>query len=241
MSEEKIIKHTTKAVRIVTDKKLSLQNKIKEIALEVVIIVFAVSITLMFHNWNDSRHDRAIERNFLQGIKEDLKTEADKLDTSAKYFQPVVDFYNTAWQQIKTNKIDGAYLDRNAGQLINTSYFVADNGRFEGFKSSGYLRLIENQQLLKDLMTLYTIDIPFQEEIDKNLFAQRTADYDKYVGIKDVTDSSGVHVSRLINDPAVKYLITRYVTSLNERKQQQAALSREIKEMIKEIDKELNN
>jgi len=239
MSEEKVIKHTTKAVRIVTDKKLSLKHKVKEIALEVIIIVFAVSITLMFHNWNDTRHEHEIEREFLEGIKEDLKAEADKLDDNIKYFQPVVDFYDTAWQQIKSNKIDGAFFDKNSVQLTNTIYYIADNGRFEGFKSSGYLRLIRNQQLLKDLMTLYSIDIPFQEQIDKNLFAQRSADYDRYVGIKGVVDSSGTHISRLLNDPAVRYLISRYVSSLNERKQQQAALAKEIRGIVTEIDKEL--
>ncbi|HWB25013.1 MAG TPA: hypothetical protein VG738_06015 [Chitinophagaceae bacterium] len=240
MSEEKIIKHTTKAVRIVTDKKLSLQQKLKEIALEIVIIVFAVSITLMFHNWNDARHEHEIEIAFLKGIKEDLTAEADKLDGNIRNFQPVVDFYNTAWKQIKENKIDPAFFDRNVSQLTNTSYYVADNGRFEGFKSSGYLRLIQNQQLVKDLMSLYTIDMPFQEQIDKNLFAERSADYDRYVGIKGVTDSSGTHISRLLNDPAVRYLIIRYVTSFNERKQQQAALAEEIRQVVLEIDKELN-
>ncbi len=240
MSEEKVIKHTTKAVRIVTDKRLSFQHKIKEVALEIVIIVFAVSITLAFHNWNDGRHEHKIEVEFLTGIREDLKTTAERLDGIDKEFQPVVDFYNKADRQIKTNKIDGAFFDKNSGQLVNTNYFLADNGRFEGFKSSGYIRLINNSQLLKDLMTLYTVTIPFQEQIDKNLFAQRSADFDRYVGIKGVTDSAGTHISRLISDPSVKYLITRYVSSLNERKQQQAALAKDIRQVIAEIDKELN-
>ncbi|OCX54468.1 hypothetical protein BEL04_09525 [Mucilaginibacter sp. PPCGB 2223] len=240
MSEEKVIQHTKKAVHIIKDKKRPLKEKLKDIALEVAIIIFAVSVTLVLHNWNDARHEHHIEREFLEGVKEDLKLEADKLETSNRDFQPVVDFYNTAWHQIKTNKIDGAYFDRNSTQLTNTAYYVADNGRFEGFKSSGYLRLIRNQQLLKDLMTLYTIDIPFQEQIDKNLFAQRSADYDKYVGIKGVADSTGTHISRLLNDPAVRYLISRYVTSFNERKQQQLALAKQIRDVVAEIDKELN-
>ena len=124
---------------------------------------------------------------------------------------------------------------------MNTYYYVADNGRASKvFKSSGYLRLIENKELLKDLMSLYTMSIPFRENIDKNLFSQRSKDYDTYIGIKGIADSTGVHVSGIINDPAVAYQITRYVSSFNERKQQQIELMKEIKDVIAEIDKELN-
>jgi hypothetical protein len=240
MSEEKVIQHAKKAIHAVGDKKRSWSERIKEFLYEIIIIVLAVSITLWMHNWNDARHEHETEIEFLKGIKEDLKLEAEKLSDNVKYFQPVVDYYNTVWQQLKSKKLDNNYIDKNSGQLLNTYYYVADNGRFEGFKSSGYLRLIENKELLKDLMSLYTMSIPFQENIDKNLFSQRSKDYDTYIGIKGIADSAGVHVSRIINDPAVAYQIMRYVGSFNERKQQQIELEKQIKDVIAEIDKELN-
>jgi hypothetical protein len=239
MSEEKVVKHTAKAVHIVMDKKLSWKKKIKEVALEILIIVFAVSITLMFHNWNDKSHENQIEREFLIGIKGDLKTESDKLDANVKYFQPTVDYYNAVLKQINLNKIDTQYVDKNSWQLTNTSYYVADNGRFESFKSSGYLRLIRNQELAKDLMSLFTISIPFQEEIDKNLYSKRSNDYDTYIGSKGISDSGTVHVSKLFNDPAVRYQVLRYANSFNERKTQQAELANQIRGIINEIDKQL--
>ncbi len=239
MSEEKIIKHSEKAVHTLINRELPWKKKIKEVMLEILIIVFAVSITLMFHNWNDNRHENQIEREFLIGIKEDLKTEAAKLDENIKYFQPTVDYYNTVLKQINSNKIDTQYVDKNSWHLTNTYYYVANNGRFESFKSSGYLRLITNQELAKDLMSLFTIAIPFQEDIDKNLYTKRGNDYDNYIGSKGISDSNITHVSKLFNDPAVRYQILRYAKSFNERKTQQAELANQIREIIKEIDKEL--
>ena len=57
-----------------------------------------------------------------------------------KDYQPTVDYYDTIWRQINTHKINAAWIDSNSGSLINTSYFEFDGSRFEGFKSSGYLR-----------------------------------------------------------------------------------------------------
>ena len=158
---------------------------------------------------------------------------------NVKYFQPTVDYYNTVLKQINSNKIDSQYVDKNSGQLINTSYYVADNGRFESFKSSGYLRLISNQELAKDLTSLFTISIPFQEAIDRNLYSKRSNDYDTYIGPRGIADSGIVHVSKLFNDPVVRYQVLRYANSFNERKTQQVELANQIRGIINEIEKEL--
>ena len=239
MSEEKIMQHAKKAIHVVGEKEKSWVERIKEFLYEIIIIVLAVSITLWMHNWNDARHDHETETAFLKGIREDLNAEAQDLDDNVKYFQSTVDYYHTVWQQLQSKKIDTTYIDKNSWQLLNTYYYVADDGRFESFKSSGYLRLIENKELLKDLMSLYTVSIPFQENIDKNLFAQKGKDYDTYIGVKAVADSSGVHISRILNDPAVSYQIKKYITSYDERKQQQIDLAKQIRKMIAEVDKEL--
>ena len=241
MSEEKIIKHSENAVHIIGNKKLSWKKKIKELAEEIAIIVFAVSITLAFHNWNDERHERKMEKEFLLGIKEDLKGERENLEASIKFFQPTIDYYNNVWKQINGNKIDAAYIDSNSGYLINTNYYVPDNGRFEGFKSSGYLRLIENKELLKHLTTLYTISMPFEQDADKNVFRTREQDYNMYIGTKTIKDSLGMHVSKLINDPAVRYQVYRYTYYFDERKNHKQDLADQINKVITEIDKELNN
>jgi hypothetical protein len=49
--------------------------------------VFAVSITLVLHNWNDERHERRMEREFLAGIKSDLDSAVADINDNDPDFQ----------------------------------------------------------------------------------------------------------------------------------------------------------
>jgi hypothetical protein len=240
MSEEKIIKHAGNAIHIVQDKDRTWQGKLKELAEEIAIIVFAVSITLAFHNWNDWRNERKMEREFLEGIKDDLTNGANNIaDVSG--LEKTVAYYDKAWQQISSGKIDAAYIDTNSYELANTSFLTFDNGRFEGFKSSGYLRLIENKTLLKHLTYLYITHIPFEVSADEMFYNERRAGYNAHIGVKAPIDANQVvHLSKIINDPAVRYQVMWYGNYLHERINHKKQLAARMKKMAAEIDKELN-
>jgi hypothetical protein len=241
MSEEKIIQHSQNAVNLLKSKSKSIKEKILGFLEEIIIIIIAVSLTLAFHNWNDRRNEREIARNFLIGIKQDLLNDAQNTQEGIKDYQSTVDYYDTVWRQINTQKVDTAYVDARSDALINTSYFVYDDSRFEGFKSSGYLRLIPNEQLLKHLMQLYSTNLPFERDADNLVFHKRMDDFSQYIGPKARIDSSGkIHVSRLLNDLAVRYQIFYYRLYLSERQKHKAAAVKKMRTVADEIDKELN-
>lgn len=241
MSEEKVIKHTEKAIHLLKDKESKVKEKITGFIEEIVVIIIAVSITLAFHNWNDARQERKIEREFLTGLKEDLKQNAAGLEESIKRYQPTIDYYNQVWKQINTNKPDPQYMDSLSGYLRNTSYFVFDDSRFEGFKSSGYLRLIENEKLLQHILILYSVDMPFEKAADINVFHTREQDYSTYIGLKCDVDANGNHiVSKLFNDRAFRYQISRYVEEFDERKRHKQHVVKRTLDLVKEIEDELN-
>ncbi len=240
MSEEKLIEHTGNVVNIIKNKSLSRKEKIKKFLEEIVVIVIAISLTLLFHNWNDARHEKKIAREFLTGVKDDLTNGANSVENSIKDFQPTIDYYDTVWQQISSKKINSGYIDSLSDYLINTSYLVYDDGRFQGFKSSGYLRLIENQELLRQLVNLYSVYLPFERDADLNVFRTREADYNLYIGTKAVIGPNGPVISSLLNDPAARYQIYRYVNYFEERKRHKIQLVKRMREMVASIDKELN-
>ena len=142
-------------------------------------------------------------------------------------------------KELKMHKINAAYVDSNADYLMNTNYFIIDDSRFEGFKSSGYLRLIENQELLKHLVILYSSYMPFERDADMNVFRTRERDYNTYIGIKGTEYSENIGVSKLLNDPAVRYQILRYVFIFDERKRHKLQLAKRLRIMVAEIDEEL--
>lgn len=239
MSEEKVIQHSKKALKVLKDHEKSWLEKVKEFLGEILIIVLAVSITLLFHNWNDERHEKKLAREFLQGIRNDLKGSADDIESSVKSFQPTIDYYNEVWKEVKLHQIKAAYVDSNADYLMNTNYFIFDDSRFEGFKSSGYLRLIENQELLKHLVILYSSYMPFEKDADLNVFRTRERDYNTYIGAKGTEDTDNIRVSKLLNDPAVRYQVMRYVLVFDERKRHKLHLAERLRKMVEEIDEEL--
>ncbi len=223
-----------------TDRTHTWKERIKEVSLEIAIIIFAVSVTLMMHNWNDRHHEKEVEKEFLTGIREDLKTTSSYLDKDIKRFHSTIQYYDSVWQQIKSNKIDAAYIDSNSYFLTNSSYFLFDNGRFEGFKSSGNLKLIENNHLLKDLMSLYSVRMPTQQNVDEDINKSRREDFNKYIGTKATLDNSGeLIVSKLINDPAVKYQFRYYGQYLHEIENKKKDLIKKMQLVIDEIDEEL--
>lgn len=73
---------------------------------------------------------------------------------------------------------------------IHISVTKARHSTFVGFNAAyldtnrrvQILRLIENQTLLKQLMSLYTVSIPFQIEADRQLFDERRRFYDEHIG-----------------------------------------------------------
>ena len=241
MSEEKIIQHSEKAVSLLKNRSKTIKEKILGFLEEIVIIIIAVSLTLAFHNWNDRRNEKEIARNFLVGIKQDLLKTAADLEYNVKDYQSTVDYYDTVWRQINSHRINAGWIDSNSNYLMNTSYFEFDDSRFEGFKSSGYLRLISNETLLKDLMHTYSSDLTFQRDEDILVFRKRSDDFDKNIGSKAPIDSSGIiHVSRLLNDPAVRYHIFFYRLDLGEKQRQKKDLAKNLKVVVAEIDTELN-
>lgn len=239
MSEEKVIQHTKNAVAALHGKR-SFWEKTKDFLGEIIIIIIAVSITLAFHNWNDGRHEEKLERNFLVGAAADLRSTAQSLEVGNARFQPTVDYYNTVWGQIRKGKIDAKYVDSLSDYLRNTSYFTFDNSRFEGFKSSGYLRLISNETLLKHLVNLYTILLPFEKETDASFFRQRQEDFSKYIGINADIDANGnVVVSNLLNQRAVRYHFFYYLQVLTERTKHKENIVKQMLALADEIDEEL--
>lgn len=245
MSEEKVIQHAGNALHIIQDKKKGWVSKVKEFFWEIVIIVIAVSITLLLHNWNDNLHEHKLEREFLMGIKNDLDSGAVHVRQEVQYSQPNVDYFINVRQQLATHKINAAYLDTNSWALRNTLYFNFDMGRFEGFKSSGYLRLIENQTLLKQLMSLYTVSIPFQIEADRQLYDERRHFYDEHIGPKATflsgdPESMLLAASKLVDDPFFHYYIINYASFMQEKQRQKLELAGAMEKLSAEIGAELD-
>jgi hypothetical protein len=161
MAEQEVIKHTKKVLGTMRSKKKSWKHKVREILLEIVIIVFAVSLSIYLHNWSEKRHDDHEELIFLEGLKTDLQKDIAEMEEDLISYQRVVGgtAYFTkigAGQALNPDSL-GEYKNI----FFNTTHLSPNISRFEGLKASGKLSIIENKELLNNILDLYQEDIPF--------------------------------------------------------------------------------
>lgn len=159
MAELEVIKHTKKAYHIVGSNN-TLIHKIKEFLLEIFIIVFAVSITIWFHGMAEHRHQQKEVKEFLIGLKNDLTNDLSEMQTDKAGYR----YQQAAFLYFRFMKADAAgvtdSLAKYTNAIFNKLELVQNNGRFEGFKSSGKIGNIENKKLQNDILDLYQELIP---------------------------------------------------------------------------------
>jgi len=156
MSEDEIIKKHTEAVyKSWTNPEKNWFHKLKDLLQEIIIIVFAVTISLWFHNWSEERKDRREEKEFYKGLKEDLLADVKEMMNDRAVLQQAL--HNTHYFQ-KTGR--GAVPDKDSLMQYSWVFFAQVQinpriGRFEALKGSGKLDIIENKNTLYNIAELY--------------------------------------------------------------------------------------
>lgn len=159
MAEQEVIKHTKKVYETLKDEELSWWHKTKEFLLEIAIIVFAVTISIWFHDLSEKRHKQHDVNEFLTGLKTDLQHDIAELESDRKSYVKTtraILYVNAAGFNDKLSRDSIRYYQN---WFFNETGFMPNDGRFEGFKSSGKIGDIEDQELQSDIMDLYQEDI----------------------------------------------------------------------------------
>jgi hypothetical protein len=158
--QDEIIKHTKKIHSEMNNKKHSFKEKAKEILAEILIIVFAVTLSIWLHSWSEERHEHKEAQTFLIGLKEDLQNDISNLEKTRKTFHKTQKEISFALHLTpkKIDSIKANHQQINSGtNYVNT---VINNGRYEGFKSSGKINTIENQIIRNKILSYYQQTIP---------------------------------------------------------------------------------
>jgi hypothetical protein len=203
MAEQEVIKHTKKVYEVWKDGEQSWWHKLKEFLLEIAIIVFAVTISIWFHDLSEKRHKQHNVKEFLTGLKTDLQRDIIELQSDRRNYMrtgKAFAYINGIKFQTKPN-VDSVKFYANS--LNNEIEFVPNNGRFEGFKSSGKIGDIEDTELQNDIMDLYQEDISALL-MSTTFFSQRKGKLIDFMAknLKQETDSTNNLSSVLAADEA---------------------------------------
>jgi hypothetical protein len=160
MAEEEIAKHTKKLYKTWFNKEFTIWHKISEFMIEIAIIVFAVTISIWFHNMSEHRHQQEDVKQFLEGLKSDLTADVAEMHNDIKSFENQRTLFNYLGSLKKSERPSKDTLHKYRNWLFNSTALNPNDGRFQGFKSSGKIGTIENKTLQNDIMDLYEEDIP---------------------------------------------------------------------------------
>ena len=233
MAELEVAKHGKNVIHLMTKKEHRVSHRIREIAIEIAIIVFAVSMSIWLHGLSEHRHQQQEVRTFLVGLKSDLKEDIDtlanmqadyrKFDANYAYLAGLEAGKEPDWK-----KFNAAYEYMDANW-----YFFPNKSRFDGFMMSGKLNNIEDTANLNRILALYQSLLPQIRTSEGGWMARQ----EKLRTYRDDTlndDDPREHYA-LVTAPKGKRLVTRMATSNQHYARYQQYIDA-CKEIIKAID-----
>jgi len=241
MAEDEIRKHANNAIKIMKDKEIDWWYKLKDIFIEVLIIVFAVTISIWFHNWSDKVHEQKEEKIFLNGFKKDLYGDIDNIQSSLNFYKNSVKGMRYFAKIGAGDSLSNDSLKKYASIFFSSTVLDPHTSRYEALKSSGKLGIIENPELLNNIIDLNESTLTRINTLNDFYFKfiEKTSNY---IQVNAQLNPQGA----MINAPAIlrnsqwRFLMTFGQSSLSQNviPAHEDGLKK-CRDLIKEIDKEL--
>ncbi len=233
--QEEITKHSNKIYKAVKKSEHTFGEKVKEIIIEIFIIVFAVTLSISLHGWSEHRHQQKEVTEFLANLKNDLKSDLESIDREVDAYQKT----NKSYEKIlalTTFQLDSIYNSKSKVNFpIHSHGQTLSVGNYEGFKSSGKIGYIEDEKLKQKILNYYQIYVPAATEVDKMYTDFLFKCFDKEIENADKPEKE------LYSDPKYKktlgYLVKLGKNNIRVYDENTKPLA---VELIKEIDKALN-
>ncbi len=172
MAEQEVIKHTKKVFKILGNKNSSFWHKLKDFVLEIFIIVFAISISIWFHNWSEHKKEQKTAKTFLIGLKGDLQADIIETEDILKTY----DEYKLLYTYLNSldRKIipDKDTLKKALAYIDSYTFLRAHKSRFNGFLSAGKIMSIENDSLTQNILNYYQEVLPALQTSEERWFSQ---------------------------------------------------------------------
>lgn len=129
--------------------------------MEIFIIVFAVTLSIWLHSWSENRHEQKVAKEFLNGLQEDLTKDVESFKANQRTIAHLDSNYNFLLLINKSQTVDNQLNAEINKHLIYTlTKTNPNNGRYEGFKSSGKIETIANKNLKNDILAFSQQTVP---------------------------------------------------------------------------------
>ena len=236
MAESEVAKSTKKIIESAKEEEKSLWDRIKEISLEIVIIIFSVTLSMAFHNWNEDRHEQNEVHSFLKGVRLDLKKDMAEMREDIQAYENQKKAFNYLGRIPKSQLANNDSLVHYAPYFYNFTGYGGNTGRYEGFKSSGKISLIENENLQNNILDLYEEKIPVLS-ISTDFYKTQKLKFSEYITENTVDYPSG-NITKVMASNPIKNRSQIYLASVNQIISNYDTCIVQMEAILKEIDLE---
>ncbi|MVM38414.1 hypothetical protein GO730_13895 [Spirosoma sp. HMF3257] len=133
-----------------------LREKWPEYVLEVIVIIFSITISFALDEWKDNRHKQELEQIYLKGLYSDIETDLGQLkeviDETQQVIQTATHLSGLTPQAPETNYNQ---FVSNVRFVFKRPRFIAEDATFSDLKSTGNMQVISNVLLKKSLFDYY--------------------------------------------------------------------------------------
>ncbi|ALK96568.1 hypothetical protein AB595_13580 [Massilia sp. WF1] len=233
MAELEVAKHGKNVIHLMTKKEHTVSHRLREIAIEIAIIVFAVSMSIWLHGLSEHHHQQKEVRSFLVGLKSDLAADVQQLNNIKEGYRGFDANYAYLASLDPGKQPDWTKFKAAYDMLEANWFFLPTRSRYDGFLMSGRLANIEDEKLLTAILSLYQMHLP-QIQTSEGGWSNRQHKLRDYRDDKLDTDDDLSHF-RWVTSPKARRLLAQMQSSpqLYERYQNYIDQSRQI---IKAID-----
>lgn len=179
MAEQEVAKHTKKVYKVWASKEHSWKHKLQEFLIEILIIVFAVSLSIWFHNASEKSHDRKEAKAYLVGLKKDLVKDIEEMQSDSMSYAEQLTFFK--YLVDKRTDLDTTYIKKLFYLFNNETVLIPNISRFEALKYSGKMNIIENKDLLDEILNLYEEKIPLLVKTAKGFNEYKNSTFGAYI------------------------------------------------------------
>jgi hypothetical protein len=232
MAEQEIAQHSKNIIGLVTAKHHPLAHRMREIAIEIVTIVFAVSMSIWLHGLSEHHHQQQEVRSLLIGLREDLKGDIAFLTRMQTSYHQFDDNYAYLASLEAGREPDWKRFNEAYEAIGVNSLLIPNKSRFDGFMMSGKLSNIEDEAILNRILELYQTLLP-QIKLSEGGWESNRRNLLAYRDDALTTDDPQDHY-RVLTTPKSRRLLKHMATypQLYQRYQAYIDLSRQIIQAI---------
>lgn len=235
-------------------------SNFKKYALDFIVVFLGISVSFGLNNLNEKRKDRVSEKNYYENLLEDARQDLSNLENQIMVCEQRLDASNEILILVQNNSSIKEIVSNSFNAIRQMSnHFKPIDATYEDLKSSGNLKLIQDNSLKNEILNYYSYLTGVTETISNgsqfatNIFIEKKnfikAGWFHIDFVRKSIDSSKINLEKvklnqsdrkafdeqMISDAALYVFINARLISLYKK------IIPEVKKHIKILEKKANS